>query len=1114
MTRFAPHGSLRHDPQGAEYWEIDGLEHWTDCLLSVVGAGDHWMYVSTSGGLSAGRRDASRRLFPYETDDRLHHAASQTGPITLIRCGETVWQPFDPRGLAPGRRRTLRKAAEGHWVEFEEAAPELGLVFRYRWTTSREFGLVRTATLEGSGHVEILDGLRNVLPADVPPLAQQGLSSLVDAYKRSEVDDAGVAIYAMEAALTDKASAQEVLLANVIWRLGLPGATVHLNDEAVRDFRWGRPLSAASPVLGRRGAYLVHAPVDLTAGPSTWTLVGEVHLDHAAVTALGRRVRHDGGLAEALEADIIRGGNRLRDLVASSDGDQHTADRSAVVHHFANVVFNTMRGGVFAHDHDVDCADVRAFVQERNLTVAARHEGWLADLPERLSHPELMARAEQSNDPQLLRLCTEYLPLVFSRRHGDPSRPWNAFRIDLEDDAGNLRYGYQGNWRDIFQNWEALCASFPHFLAPIVAKFVNASTLDGFNPYRITRDGVDWEEPNPEDPWSNIGYWGDHQIVYLFRLVELTEAHVPGSIRGMLAQRQFSAADVPYRIKPYRDLCRDAKDTIVFDEAANEAAHTRQAALGGDGRLVTDARGEVQLLTLLEKLLISVLAKLSNFVPGGGIWLNTQRPEWNDANNALVGQGLSMVTLAHLRRALLVLHGLVSDMPAVGVSEPVAGWFSAVSDALADPPAVGGPALTPEARRQALDRLGTAFDTYRSTVYATGLAGEVPLTAARVIELCERAIAWMDHTLAHNRREDGLFHSYNLLHLGPDTAEVSHLYEMLEGQVAVLGSGLLDAAGSTALLDAMFESRLFRDDQHSFLLYPFRDRAPFLERNRIEPRDASLGVFQSMVEAGDSRLVVTDGAGTLRFHSDLVHADAVRERLREVGASPAECEAVLAVYERVFDHHSFTGRSGTMYKYEGLGSIYWHMVSKLLVSVQEAWWRAHDAGEAADDLAALADGYYRVRRGLSFNKSVAEYGAVPTDPYSHTPTGMGAQQPGMTGQVKEEILTRRGELGVRILNGEISLSPVLLRRRELTDTPTTWRGVDVPEGSVAFTLCGVPVVLALGDAPHTAVHFADGRVEHIDGARLSRATSAAVFARDGQVTEIRATVPRTLVTLQ
>ena len=52
---------------------------------------------------------------------------------------------------------------------------------------------------------------------------------------------------------------------------------------------------------------------------------------------------------------------------------------------------------------------------------------------------------------------------------------------------------------------------------------------------------------------------------------------------------------------------------------------------------MTDPGGEVIHVNMVEKLLVPVLAKLSNFVPEAGIWLNTQRPEWNDANNALAG---------------------------------------------------------------------------------------------------------------------------------------------------------------------------------------------------------------------------------------------------------------------------------------------------------------------------------------------------------------------------------------------------------------------------------------------------------------------------------------------
>ena len=127
----------------------------------------------------------------------------------------------------------------------------------------------------------------------------------------------------------------------------------------------------------------------------------------------------------------------------------------------------------------------------------------------------------------------------------------------------------------------------------------------------------------------------------------------------------------------------------------------------------------------------------------------------------------------------------------------------------------------------------------------------------------------------------------------------------------------------------------------------------------------------------------------------------------------------LNAYEAVFHHAAFTGRSGTMYAFEGLGCIYWHMVAKLLLAVQENVQRADREDRPVALQRELAGMYYRIRAGIGYEKSVAEYGAFPTDPYSHTPPDGGARQPGMTGQVKEEILTRRGELGVRIRGGEV-----------------------------------------------------------------------------------------------
>ena len=123
----------------------------------------------------------------------------------------------------------------------------------------------------------------------------------------------------------------------------------------------------------------------------------------------------------------------------------------------------------------------------------------------------------------------------------------------------------------------------------------------------------------------------------------------------------------------------------------------------------------------------------------------------------------------------------------------------------------------------------------------------------------------------------------------------------------------------------------------------------------------------------------------------------------------------------------------------------------------------------------LIDAYWRVRSGLGFNKTAAEFGAISIDPYSHTPAHAGAQQPGMTGLVKEELLTRPLELGVRVESGEIVFDPVLLRRTELLEDPERWpvydlnlepSAIQLSEGSLGMTLCQVPVVVSVisGDA--------------------------------------------------
>jgi hypothetical protein len=262
------------------------------------------------------------------------------------------------------------------------------------------------------------------------------------------------------------------------------------------------------------------------------------------------------------------------------------------------------------------------------------------------------------------------------------------------------------------------------------------------------------------------------------------------------------------------------------------------------------------------------------------------------------------------------------------------------------------------------------------------------------------------------------------------SAAVGHLYEMLEGQVAILSSGMLSSAESLSLLDSLRNSKLYRADQHSYILYPDRNLPGFLEKNSMTPDQVNeLKLVSELVKANDKTLIVRDEEGNYHFSGHIRNLKDVTRTLNSLKNQYSEfvesdAEKIKVLFEHTFQHTEFTGRSGTFFAYEGLGSIYWHMVSKLLLAVQETILRTRNETSTA----ALIETYADIRRGVCFNKSPGIYGAFPTDPYSHTPKGQGAKQPGMTGMVKEEILTRQMELGFSIEEGKIVFDFLLFER--------------------------------------------------------------------------------------
>jgi hypothetical protein len=1114
--------------RGERYYRIRRYDQMPPFFMSVVSSADHWMFISSTGGLTAGRVNPESALFPYLTDDKIADDSEHTGSkaIVLVERGGRVhlWEPLSARYAGLYRvERNLYKNAAGDKLMFEEINHDLGLTYRVAWRTSDRFGFVRTTWLRNDSaepaSLSLIDGVQNVLPHGVTSATQASLSNLLNAYKRSELDPAtGLGVVALSAQLSDRAEPSESLKATAAFQLGLDGACCLLSSAQLDRFRRGEPVVQETDVKGRRGAYLLHATMELGGGEErTWSIVLDVNLDHARLVSLRNRLKGDRvALGAELERDIEDGTRALLSLVAGADGLQCSADELATSHHYANVLFNIMRGGVFAAGTAIDKADLLDFVKVRSRAVLAEHERSLATLPEGLGIRALEERAAASGSPDLLRICREYLPLMFSRRHGDPSRPWNLFSINLKKEDGTRRFDYQGNWRDIFQNWEPLACAFPDFTEGMIARFLNATTVDGYNPYRVTRDGIEWETPEPENPWSNIGYWSDHQIIYLQKLMEVSARFHPGALEGLLAQRAFSHADVPYRIRPYAAILEDWYNTIDFDQDAERAIEARVRAQGTDGRLVHDGAGRVLRVSMAEKLLVLLLAKLVNLVPDGGVWMNTQRPEWNDANNALVGKGLSVVTVAYLRRFIIFCRGLfgVEKAARLEMSEEVKAFQGATRAVLERYRPTLAKGFDDKERRAFMDAMGEAGSEYRARCYRAGFSGAfAEVLADDIAGLLDAALAYVDQILTSSRRSDGLYHSYNILRLGDGSASVSPLYEMLEGQVAVLSSGLLSGAESLALLQSLRRSHLYRPDQHSYILYPNRDLPHFLLKNTISPAEVlGLSLVARLAERGDRTLLARDEDGNYHFSGSFRNARDVEAALRALERDPAladlvssEGPAVLQLFEKAFDHSSFTGRSGTFFAYEGLGSIYWHMVSKLLLAAQESFWRARAEGAEAATLVGLAEAYYDIRAGIGFNKTPAVYGAFPTDPYSHTPAGQGAKQPGMTGQVKEEILTRLGELGVVVEGGVVSFCPALLRAEELIESPTSFhcvgkdgreRSLALPPRSLAFTFCQTPVVLVEAPSERVEVAFSDGSRRVVEGSRLPADVSQRLFERD------------------
>ncbi len=87
------------DVRGERYYVIRNVDRMPPFFMSVISSSDHWLFVSSTGGLTAGRVSPESALFPYIPVDRIHESGAHTGCRTILRVGakdrQSTWEPFN-----------------------------------------------------------------------------------------------------------------------------------------------------------------------------------------------------------------------------------------------------------------------------------------------------------------------------------------------------------------------------------------------------------------------------------------------------------------------------------------------------------------------------------------------------------------------------------------------------------------------------------------------------------------------------------------------------------------------------------------------------------------------------------------------------------------------------------------------------------------------------------------------------------------------------------------------------------------------------------------------------------------------------------------------------------
>jgi hypothetical protein len=310
------------DLEGELFYKISHYDQMPPFFMSIVSSSDHWMFISSNGGLTAGRKNPDNAVFPYYTDDRIHDSKEITGSKTillLIKKGKTyLWEPFSQNYDGIYRtERNLYKNIFGNKLIYEEINQNLCVTFRYAWFNSEKYGFIKRSQIvnhsKGSVKIKILDGIQNLLPSGLNRRFQLEYSTLVDGYKKNELQtDSGLGLFILSSIPVDRAEPSEALKATIVWSAGLKSAKRLISSLQLDAFKKGLQIQQETDIRASRGAYFVNAEFLLDKSEEKeWFIIADVNQDTTDVVRISDLIKKGKNIPKQLIDDVTKGTDNL-----------------------------------------------------------------------------------------------------------------------------------------------------------------------------------------------------------------------------------------------------------------------------------------------------------------------------------------------------------------------------------------------------------------------------------------------------------------------------------------------------------------------------------------------------------------------------------------------------------------------------------------------------------------------------------------------------------------------------------------------------------------------------------------------------------------------------------